>query len=184
MWLISTIKITGVHLNKMISKVYPDYNLIIGDYNGYQRVLKIMIMTQTKDIFILIRDYFNGNLLQGGLCFKYNEFTWFLKHSMVKGNPSAVKTSKHCDIYYECDKLSGNFINVYQRTKTRRSILLFSRGEVQLLFEKNNEILNFARDSLNKIFAEETKQSTTKSEDWTEIIDKETDLECEPEFNL
>lgn len=167
----------------MANKVYPDFNIVLGDYNGFKRVCNIMLLTNSKEIFLQVRDYYNGNLLDGGLCFKLREFTWFLNHCIVKRNPTALWASKLCEIYYECDKLTGNFINVYQRTNTRRSIFVFHRNEVQNLFNRRNEITAHARDWLERSPASTTEisKTTNESSGFQLWIDEPMDISVEPQ---
>ena len=170
----------------MANKVYPDFKLILGDYNGFKRITNIMLITNTKEKFIQIRDYYNGKLLGGGLCFKWCEFSWLLNHCVKKSEASGLWASKNCEIYYECDKLTGDFINVYQKTKNRRSLLVFHRNEIKHLFDKKNDISKYASESLEQCLSHasmfnDMKSSTNasiESRDWTE---EPMDMDVEPQ---
>ena len=172
----------------MANKVYPDFKLILGDYNGFKRIMNIMLITNTKEIFIQIRDYYNGKILDGGLCFKWRELSWLLDHCVKKCKASGLWSSKDMcfEIYFERDKLTGDFINVYQKTNTRRSLLVFHRNEIKHLFDNKNDIIKYATDSLDEYLNaapmfNDMKSSTNasiESRDWT---DEPIDMDVEPQ---
>ena len=171
----------------MADKVYPDFRIITGDYNGFKRVMNIMLMTNTKEVFIQIRDYYNnGDPVNDGLCFRWREFIWFLDHSISKRDPYGIFASKKGEIFYDCDKISGNFINVYQRIKVHRSIIIFHRSEIQHLFDRKQEIIDTFEEALKEYENpsqkfNDLKSSTNtciESRDWTE---EPMDLNEEPQ---